>query len=522
MVICRGIENVTGVGCHLSSAIVVLCYALVPLRNALLHILECHERAFLLRAQQSGNSEAGCVQRQQVVDPAHSGLVELAKLLQKMSASTDDEGSTAVDPTRVYKSFESQCNPYQLGDSTRALSMLLQKIRSLFLVSGTPAENENSDEKIAEAQRNFQSLYKYLLEGTMQQELVGKRTLGTTAEAGKKGSIEVRRKRKQIPLTCPFPLDGSSDSVSSAIHEATQPIGLRGYNWEGASDGYETWSELPDDTANATSASESDYDADASSDWETTKQISFGTLPSFLLFHLRRFSLVDGRLEASENVVDVPLRINIGGTNTETRDENVTSKPVQKLQAYKLVGGILHADEGDKEDLDYEGGHYVAVCRLNDDTVNDSTWCLFNDEKVTVLTQSVAMDVLAGRPNAMPDRPCMRGTLLVYLKESGDGYSNTLKTLEERFQESLSCMAEEGATFFPTKPIPTGQTSQPEDLVGNRLRIRWAKGKFYAGKVISYNETTGKHCVEYDDGDIREYKLHKKTIQWEDSCNDET
>ena len=187
---------------------------------------------------------------------------------------------------------------------------------------------------------------------------------------------------------------------------------------------------------------------------------------------------------------------------------------------HQLVGGIIHVDEDDKEDLDYEGGHNVAVCRCNDDPVNKSTWHLFNDEQVTVLSQPVAMDLLSGRPDALHG-PGMRGTLVVYMKKRDEEDPEMLTVLAERLRESLSHAAEAGATFFPTKSKPTGQTANPEDLVGKRLRIRWAKGKFYAGKVISYNEGTGKHCVEYDDGDVREYKLHKKTIQWEDDGNDE-
>lgn len=54
-----------------------------------------------------------------------------------------------------------------------------------------------------------------------------------------------------------------------------------------------------------------------------------------------------------------------------------------------------------------------------------------------------------------------------------------------------------------------------ETLVGRRLRVRWSKGKFYSGIISKYDETTGKHTIEYDDGDIREYKLSKKTIEWE-------
>jgi hypothetical protein len=55
----------------------------------------------------------------------------------------------------------------------------------------------------------------------------------------------------------------------------------------------------------------------------------------------------------------------------------------------------------------------------------------------------------------------------------------------------------------------------PDDIVGRRLRIKWAKGKFYPGTVASYNQETGKHQVRYADGDVKEYLLRQKTIEWQ-------
>eukprot|EP00978_Attheya_sp_CCMP212_P049678 scaffold695992_cov118-Attheya_sp.AAC.2 len=63
----------------------------------------------------------------------------------------------------------------------------------------------------------------------------------------------------------------------------------------------------------------------------------------------------------------------------------------------------------------------------------------------------------------------------------------------------------------------TFDTMDPEErLVGRRLGIQWAKGKLYWGSVISHDATTGKHRVQYDDGDIRDYTLSKKTVTWDD------
>ena len=51
--------------------------------------------------------------------------------------------------------------------------------------------------------------------------------------------------------------------------------------------------------------------------------------------------------------------------------------------------------------------------------------------------------------------------------------------------------------------------------IGKRLKVQWSKGKWYAGVITEYNERTGKHTVLYDDGEVKEYNLAKKTVEWE-------
>ena len=56
--------------------------------------------------------------------------------------------------------------------------------------------------------------------------------------------------------------------------------------------------------------------------------------------------------------------------------------------------------------------------------------------------------------------------------------------------------------------------SLQEAFVGKRIRVKWAKEKYYQGTVTNFDRETGKHRVTYDDGDVREYDLAKKTIEW--------
>jgi len=404
-------------------------------------------------------------------------------------------------PTKVYYSFQQQCNPYELGDATRAMSMILKKIRSVFANVDETATNDAT----TEAKQTFRTLYDLLFGGSMQQELMGRQSVlekngdnHNESTTSTNQQQRMRRKRKLITLPCPFPLDGlNCDSFTCALQTALEPTTVKGYKWDGNRNNYEEWTE----TGHTNTKS--------SSDWHTTKQLSFhGKLPIYLLFHLGRFKLENGRMKASANVVDVPLTMTL---KSHHGDENETG--ASSYTPFKLMGGILHADEGDKDDMDYEGGHYIAICRQ--DQSSSDTWCLINDERVRTVSESQALDLLAGRPETLSNSFSMRGNLLIYAQSEPQQITTT-QALQTQFQQSMRLAAELGCSILPTTIKTNKHEERPEDLVGRRLRVQWAKGKFYPGKVTSYNPSTGKHSVEYDDGDVREYRLHKKTIEWEE------
>ena len=53
-----------------------------------------------------------------------------------------------------------------------------------------------------------------------------------------------------------------------------------------------------------------------------------------------------------------------------------------------------------------------------------------------------------------------------------------------------------------------------ENLVGRRLKVRWAKGTLYENVVVHHDAAIGRHRVLYKDGDVRDYILSKKKIRW--------
>uniref|UniRef100_A0AAV1TV08 USP domain-containing protein n=1 Tax=Peronospora matthiolae TaxID=2874970 RepID=A0AAV1TV08_9STRA len=50
----------------------------------------------------------------------------------------------------------------------------------------------------------------------------------------------------------------------------------------------------------------------------------------------------------------------------------------------------------------------------------------------------------------------------------------------------------------------------PHRLVGKRVRVKWAKDRWYEGNVQQFNEDTYEHFVVYDDGDKRLYRMSEK------------
>lgn len=50
----------------------------------------------------------------------------------------------------------------------------------------------------------------------------------------------------------------------------------------------------------------------------------------------------------------------------------------------------------------------------------------------------------------------------------------------------------------------------PSRLVGKRIRVKWAKDKWYDGVVERFDESTYEHFVVYDDGDKRSYRMSEK------------
>ena len=128
MMVPRGIKNTTGVSCHLSCALQIVCHTLTPLTEVL--------QALALKQQQQRNIETtaggGPLPRR---PPSSSLLLEFGYFFQSLfcstTASTPESLGSAVDPTEFYKYLEASelsINQHDVGDASNAAYKILELV----------------------------------------------------------------------------------------------------------------------------------------------------------------------------------------------------------------------------------------------------------------------------------------------------------------------------------------------------------------------------------------------------------
>lgn len=421
----RGIFNASGVSCHLSTALLVLCHALKPISDVLIRLSQTDQADYYFR---------------------HLGL-----LFQKLG---DDEDDEPVDPTSAYDIIETKVgvNSSDLGDATSTLAKLLQSIRE-----APPAS----------------SVYlQPILNLTVDGGQIHSELTGYQLDELYPNSVNMRLKTLDSrPMPVPFSLPAKHSTLTQCLEAKLSPQDLRSYTWSGAFT--ETVVSRDDvDTCNLKGRG-----------WTTTRRIVVEKIPSVWILHLERFEYHDGRLEPLYHTVEIPEKLELG------RSSICTSKD------FVLAGGILHVtDTEDIDDPDNEGGHVVAVLRGAGDE-----WNLIDDEKVVKICSKTALELFAGSKSQKALKGSfVCGVLLVYQNNASlEATTSTLTAIMQQLDKHLI------------------NWSDPNSLIGRRLRILWSKGKLYPGRVIGYDSESGRHSVEYDDGDTKDYVLMRKTIEWE-------
>jgi hypothetical protein len=208
--------------------------------------------------------------------------------------------------------------------------------------------------------------------------------------------------------------------------------------------------------------------------WKTTRCVQILQVPRFFFCSLDRFACTpDGERVLKLPEIHVPTTINI------------------KNEEYRLTGGVLHVSE----ESFAEEGHYVTLISVGGDLTE--SWIFIDDEICRSLDNKTALSYLQGAETEDGTHYC--AVLVLYDRHESDpnGWAEVASTLRENYERIYA------------------DWSKPESLVGRKLKVRWAKDRFYSGIVDYYDVETGKHRVLYDDGDVREYDLRNMTVEWE-------
>lgn len=307
--------------------------------------------------------------------------------------------------------------------------------------------------------RILQELSSSLL-GSFLEATIHSGQVSSRLEAGKR-----QKSLKTRAMACPFVVEGTQTTLLECIQTAFAPNEVHGYKW----------------TTDNAGTDDQVIQGEDSSHEKTFKTLVAHKLPFVWLIQVNRFTVKDGRPVPRENSVNVPRQF----------DTTTLGHPYK----YKLMGGILHVSDDDVDDPDEEDGHYVAMVASQEE---DDWYHLVDDDIVTRVDADAALNLLSGAKNKVTERGTeMRGVLLVYQRL---GPNKAVDEIVSSIREELR--------------LQEVNWSDPESLVGRRLSVKWASDKYYNGVVASFDADSGKHQVRYDDGDVKHYRLQKKTIKW--------
>lgn len=369
-------------------------------------------------------------------------------------------------------------------------------------------------------------------------------------------------------------------SVTKALSESVEPKVMQGtvYPWETLSP--DTYSEhklirheyqddeedcdndesdsCRDDSSSSDSSSGSSCDESSSVestiDWITYRHTEICCIPRVWLLHmerprvsinqLQRLSTQKTSLAIDEQEsfslfdhVYVPLELETSwivtkrkgvGSSDGIADGSQGGKGNDKLCSPKILflrGAILQVLEfddtdGDENDEEWEGNHSVTLLR-NPAGSDPESWFLIDDDNCQPIPENRALRMMGGviesasyyRDAYENDDDGGEKTSWKYFSASLLVYS----VPDDETKEEWKVHQDGVVSSWKEHLVQMTATAKPEEsLVGKRLRIKWSKGKSYEGSVTRYDASTGKHLVTYDDGDVKEYILAKKTVEWID------
>lgn len=371
------------------------------------------------------------------------------------------QSGECIDPTDFYNKVEDVMGIqiHELGDAVTAMTKFLTLIREDKTV-GNIVERALYSGKCS-----------FLLTG--RQEDLATNTI-----------IERSKQTKEKILPVPFHLEIPQNeeqtemTLEMVLQKALAPQFVEGYQWSGP------FEEKRKPATEITETQTLDEAGSAGDGWKTSKQLIIHELPPYLVIHVDHFVSFQNRVKSHRRKCAIPLRFD------PTKWFDIRTQ----CSNYNLTGAIVYLGNADLSEGE-EDGHYVVLVKSPEP--DDSGWILVDDTKTTEIDASTAFDLLAGCNSTLSDNGTfMQANLLVYESDNA----------KCQIQPHVSSLFEQAEEI----------KRQAISLVGRRLKVLWGKGKYYAGVVASFDELSGKHTIRYDDGDVRSYKLSKKTIEWLD------
>jgi hypothetical protein len=516
----RGIDNLSHVSCHVSCAIQMLCHAVPPIRLLLRCILEEHKN-------HCDNETEAADERRLTVPNTHNvfwnELLDFVGSQQQEAINNNNdinEDSTTQlpswNPRRLY-TYLKHCHGMdyeQVGDPSTTLMKLLHILR--------PSMGNLLEHSVWEGQtRQVLEGYKRLSEKEEEYLL--------RTKPGKIKAMSCPMVLRRPPSTSSMESGNACTSVPDLIKSVTdipQVVSGTEYPWDSLAP--DTFTEesvvmvdvdairrcccCPTDAATTTTCNNNN------NTWITTKRIEIHRIPCVWLLHIERPPPHDIMQQMQSPTTDaspmlyvkVPLEL-----ETTTTLHHVDNNSLPKLSLQGAILQVVEEVDSDDDNLQEDDVevHSVVLLKSPQQQQQQQQWTLMDDDRCQVVSEDRAMKLLEGtiqehrndgqNSSSSSGKTYFGATLLVYSvpEEQQDDWKELTQSIQRQMLK-----------------IPLDSNAE-EHLVGRRLKIKWAKDKFYAGVVIKYDAASGKHQVLYDDGDLREYVLSKKTVEWIDQSS---
>ena len=424
-----GIQNRSGVSCHISSALQVLLHALNEQQlQSFLHL-----STFL----KSKKSELEILSREaQDCCEETDFILHFGLFLAQIEKSQHDEDDESIDPTSLFNFLSFKLDSTEAGDASSSLRILMQMLQqSIDFICQT--NKVIIDVKILDDFKALKkSLYESFWNGLMSHQISGSKSITEIDNVGIQHRVKTMRskasKDRQLPTMITIPVNKNDakgepknlvDSFNKLISQSQRIIG---FDWEGleeteyvqnkidlgpvvsedvnvnslslndenqgqhaslenqliqSKDSSSLSSSSSSSSSFSTSSSDStSSDSSTESGWITEKKVWLKNVPNTLLFQLKRFEYKQGKTCVMTNRIEIPIDFHL------YEEENESLRACANLDnnsslSYTLKAAIVYTEQNprsrnNKDDI----GHYLTYLRKN-----QNEWIKVNDEKVSSL-----------------------------------------------------------------------------------------------------------------------------------------